>query len=167
MSGHCAARGTAARTASRPGRKHMQVGWIGSRAFLRLMHQHAKDCGMFLSSHRRAARLPAACALQPGCSGCAWAGANADAGWDAWAWLAWHWRDAAALTPSITQLRRLLRKVEVDGRSLIVPDKAAPTDRSGRERWPAGWGPGQRVETQQDVFQLLGLPHREATERDA
>lgn len=29
-----------------------QVGWIGSRQFLRFMRQHAKDCGMYLTSHR-------------------------------------------------------------------------------------------------------------------
>ncbi len=60
---------------------------------------------------------------------------------------------------------RLLRKV--DGRSRLVPDEAAPTDRSGRERWPPGWHAGRRVQSQQDVFELLGLPYREAHERDA
>ncbi|PRW44242.1 DNA polymerase lambda [Chlorella sorokiniana] len=87
------------------------VGWIGSRTFLRFMRQHAKDCGMYLTSHR------------------------------------------------------LLRKV--DGSSLLVPDEAAPTDCSGRERWPPGWYPGRRVESQADVFALLGMPYKEPHERDA
>lgn len=60
---------------------------------------------------------------------------------------------------------RLLRKVE--GRSLLVPDEAAPTDRSGSERWPPGWHPGRRVQSQRDVFELLGLPYRHPQERDA
>ncbi|KAL4428436.1 hypothetical protein ABPG75_002525 [Micractinium tetrahymenae] len=87
------------------------VGWTGSRQYLRFMRQHAKDSGMFLSSHR------------------------------------------------------LLRKVGSE--SLIVPDEAPPLDRAGQERWPPGWGPGRRVETEADLFELLAIPYRQPHERNA
>jgi hypothetical protein len=41
-----------------------------------------------------------------------------------------------------------------------VPEQAAPTDANGREFWPPGWQEaGKRsVESEEDVFALLGLP---------
>lgn len=54
----------------------------------------------------------------------------------------------------------------VDGRCRVVPDEAPPLDPEGRERWPLGWQLGRRVETQQDLFELLGLPYREPADRD-
>lgn len=87
------------------------VGWTGSRQYLRFMRQHAKDMGMFLSSHR------------------------------------------------------LLRKV--GGDSLVVPEQAPPVDTAGQERWPLGWRPGRHVETEADLFELLGIPFREPHERNA
>ena len=60
---------------------------------------------------------------------------------------------------------RLMRKI--DGTSYIVPDERPPVDRSGQERWPPGWQPGRRVESERDVFELVGIPYREPHERDA
>jgi hypothetical protein len=44
--------------------------------------------------------------------------------------------------------------------STQVPAQAPPTDIDGREFWPPGWQePGKRsVESEEDVFALLGLP---------
>lgn len=44
-----------------------------------------------------------------------------------------------------------------DGKSaIVVPDEGPPLDRDGTPRWPPGWGPGRTVETEQDIFELLG-----------
>jgi DNA polymerase mu len=60
---------------------------------------------------------------------------------------------------------RLMRKI--DGTSYIVPDERPPVDRSGQERWPPGWQPGRRVESERDVFELVGIRYRQPHERDA
>lgn len=56
---------------------------------------------------------------------------------------------------------------KIGGQSFIIPDEHAPVDAAGEERWPPGWGPGRRVETERDVFELLGIPYHEPHERDA
>lgn len=56
---------------------------------------------------------------------------------------------------------------KMDGESIMVPDEAPPLDRDGREHWPPGWRPGRQVETEADLFELLGIPYREPHERNA
>jgi hypothetical protein len=53
-------------------------------------------------------------------------------------------------------------------RWLLVPDESPPSrDKLGCEDWwPEGWGPGRRVERERDIFELLGLPFREFTQRN-
>ena len=58
----------------------------------------------------------------------------------------------------------MLRKV--GSQVYLVPGERPPLTREGQEWWPPGWGPGRAVETQRDVFELLGLPYREPWERD-
>lgn len=138
------------------------AGWTGSRQYLRFMRQHAKDMGMFLSSHRWerwAAPLlhSARHAAGPPClqaaaqlliAGCAAGTSPPEA------------------VPSPHAIgNRLLRKV--GGDSLVVPEQAPPVDTAGQERWPLGWRPGRHVETEADLFELLGIPFREPHERNA
>lgn len=60
---------------------------------------------------------------------------------------------------------RIMRK---DGKSaIVVPDEGPPLDRDGTPRWPPGWGPVRTVETEQDIFELLGVPYRPPHERNA
>jgi hypothetical protein len=56
---------------------------------------------------------------------------------------------------------------KMEGESFIVPDERPPIDATGEERWAPGWGPGRRVKTERDVFELLAIPYREPHERDA
>ena len=48
-----------------------------------------------------------------------------------------------------------------------VPDEVPPCrDKEGRDDWwPPGWGPGRRVESEADIFELLGLPPRSPPQR--
>ena len=60
---------------------------------------------------------------------------------------------------------RIMRK---DGNSaIVVPDEGPPLDRDGTPRWPPGWESGRTVETEQDIFELLGVPYRPPHERNA
>lgn len=47
-----------------------------------------------------------------------------------------------------------------------VPGERGPNDRAGRECWPSNWDTQRPVKTEQDVFELLGLPWLEAWERN-
>ena len=57
-----------------------------------------------------------------------------------------------------------MRKVE--GKAKLVPDEAPPLLPDGTEGWPAGWGPGRRIATQEDIFELLSLPYRDPKDRN-
>ena len=46
---------------------------------------------------------------------------------------------------------------EVGGQILMVPDEAPPGNREKKDWWPPGWGPGRRIESQRDLFELLGV----------
>ena len=47
-----------------------------------------------------------------------------------------------------------------------VPEERGPHDRAQQESWPVGWSTSRIPVTEQDVFELLGLPWREAHERN-
>jgi DNA polymerase mu len=50
----------------------------------------------------------------------------------------------------------------------LPPGPPAPSrDADGNDWWPPGWDENRRVETERDVFELLGVPYREPNERDA
>ena len=53
------------------------------------------------------------------------------------------------------------------GRAYIIPDERPPFDRTGKPRWPPGWGPERRVQTESDIFELLWLEFRPPHERNA
>lgn len=61
---------------------------------------------------------------------------------------------------------RLLRRMGTNAK--LVPDEAPPARRTkeGEEVWPEGWGPGRRVTSERDIFELLGVPYREPSERN-
>ncbi|MEW5314485.1 MAG: hypothetical protein WDW38_005981 [Sanguina aurantia] len=60
----------------------------------------------------------------------------------------------------------ILRLTDTD--TLLVPEEAAPLDPQGNEYWPEGWlEKGKRsLETEEDIFQILRLPHRPASQRN-
>ena len=69
------------------------------------------------------------------------------------------------LTTPFSVRFRIMRRV--GNTAIVVPDEGPPLDRDGTPRWPPGWGPGRMVETEADIFELLGLPYRPPHERNA
>lgn len=49
-----------------------------------------------------------------------------------------------------------------------VPDEVPPScDKEGTDWWPPGWGAGREVKSEDDIFELLGLPPKTPAQRDA
>lgn len=52
--------------------------------------------------------------------------------------------------------------------SVQVPEEVAPSCAPGSgDWWPEGWQQGRRLESEADIFALLGLPYRSPAQRCA
>lgn len=77
-------------------------------------------------------------------------------------------RRSGCLARAIHRELVLCRLVRVEGReAFFVPQEKPPLNREHQEYWPPGWHLGRPVETERDIFELLGLPYRPPHERQA
>ncbi|KAK9827505.1 hypothetical protein WJX74_006340 [Apatococcus lobatus] len=56
--------------------------------------------------------------------------------------------------------------VKDEGRAWLVPSERPPRGQDGALSWPVGWHAMRPVSSQQDIFELLGLPYRTPAERN-
>ena len=56
--------------------------------------------------------------------------------------------------------------VKDQGQAWLVPSERPPRGRDGELAWPPGWHLGRTVATQDDIFELLGLPYRAPHDRN-
>ena len=63
---------------------------------------------------------------------------------------------------------RMLRMTAVKhGKAWFVPEEGAPLDGTGERSWPQGWSADRPATEESHIFELLRVPYRPPSERNA